>query len=1271
MKRLALPFLAALAAWSCAEPAGPRSLVQADALAKSDLSGVWYFRQTVVGVPFTTGFTFVGEQGEAGMEKIRWDVQEDVLVARRAYEYVTGSEKGLDGASTDAEGNYLGAPVAAWRIRSHFDIIREYNPSTGEEYDRLVESQERKWFERRFIRVDWSENLVNNFDFLVDWSSPNVQPVKQEPVRYYVADPKDPDAFKLERPADDQPASYLEVTHKIFASPESYTFEDGTSFPLCWLEYSTQDCNAQEIKIRDSFVRAEPRDYEPEAYDDRDMERFGFFTNERKTWNRQYGLTDSGRLRLLNRFNLWHHSLSDTLCRTDADCGAPAPGVRCVTEIPEPKIAPTGALSGVCALPYAVRNLEDPKNPGSRDLGPRPIVFHVNDAFPEDLKDAARELERQYDAAFRNLVEKASGRTVSSPAFVLCVNNPVRQGDPALCGAPGSNPKIGDLRTSFLYWVDTPTSAGLLGYGPNNADPETGEAISANAFVYGAQVDTYAAWARDLVRVVNGDLSPQSMLSGQAVRDWVKTARFGTRYQAADAQAMANAMDTRWVQGLPRKPSVRKGNTRQLKEMARARAAELARTPALQGAPGLAAQRLSRLEGTDVEQRLVTPDLQLARGLDPFVPLGAKQVKPLDTMNPERTRLLKRLRRRLSAHGVDLAASLDDSVLGFAVKQKGADPQVVWKKIREQVFLSTALHEVGHTLGLRHNFAGSYDAMNYPRTYWDLRTANGTKQPRPRYLDPESQAEITGITLPNGLQAGEAEFMQSSIMDYGANFNSDIHGLGKYDVAALKFGYGRMVEVFNTTRDVYALGALQASVTYGEALPVMVDCQGQDFTSVHYTRLPQVVDLESRSDVPWRDLKQSVLATQCAYPDAVLHDAQNRLMVPYKFCSDEFEGASTGCEAYDRGADVYEVASAIMSNYRNYYVFDAFRHERLGFNPDEYLDRVWGRYFESLRNMMQFYVLNRAYYEDAAPDDGQPTNFWRSPDKWGPYTVAVTQGFDFLGEVLLTPEPGPYHLYSGNDGRESYYLDEYGQGAPAFTLGLGQGRYFETQWDYDSGYYWYERVNLVGSFLDKVAAIAELTDPETYFIGKDVAADLRQYSINYYRLFPKQITDVWAAALTDRWDRLAPVFDGTRYQYRPISQPIVTPTGNTRPVDPYLGFTVQLWMASLGVALIPATYDFEFQDSARVWIAGTGNAYTTLLPTVAYQDPWSGKQYVAISYKDGVIETGIAARMIARANELKGMLDPQDPYVEQELRGYVQLLESLRSIDELYANPVY
>src|SRR5207244_1733850 len=123
---------------------------------------------------------------------------------------------------------------------------------------------------------------------------------------------------------------------------------------------------------------------------------------------------------------------------------------------------------------------------------------------------------------------------------------------------------------------------------------------------------------------------------------------------------------------------------------------------------------------------LINGELLLARGLDPRTDAGRvdlARAAPLSLVSPETARFIRRERRRLGAKGVDLQESFDDAVLGIAMQQKGKDPQEVWKKLRVEIFRSTAEHETGHTLGLRHNFAGSFDAINYPKMYWDLRTA--------------------------------------------------------------------------------------------------------------------------------------------------------------------------------------------------------------------------------------------------------------------------------------------------------------------------------------------------------------------------------------------------------------------------------------------------------------------------------------------------------------------------------------------------------------------
>ncbi len=179
---------------TCAKEREPRSFVQPNAIKRSDLEGTWYYVQTVTDSPPSNGAAFVGVSSD--LMKIKFDVQENTLYARRAYEQINNSE---DAKARDAKG-YLGQPLAAWRIEGHFDVIRDYNATTGEETNKIIESQERPWTQREFLRVDWSKNLITDYSGigLQLWFSD----AKVEPVSYWESDPSHPDAIHFERATD-------------------------------------------------------------------------------------------------------------------------------------------------------------------------------------------------------------------------------------------------------------------------------------------------------------------------------------------------------------------------------------------------------------------------------------------------------------------------------------------------------------------------------------------------------------------------------------------------------------------------------------------------------------------------------------------------------------------------------------------------------------------------------------------------------------------------------------------------------------------------------------------------------------------------------------------------------------------------------------------------------------------------------------------------------------------------------------------------------------
>ncbi len=312
----------ALFVGGCADERPPRSFVQPNVIKKADLAGTWYYIQTVTDAPPTSSFMFIGNSSE--LMKIKFDIQEKTLYARRAYEQIVGSEDQY----TQDPAKYFGQPVAAWAISSQFDIIRDYNPTTGEELNKIIESTERPWNEREFVRVDWSTNLIGADDvvglginfFFEDGAS-------VESASYWESDPTSPDAFHMERAdasdTDFSPgeANYLDITNKWVVSPtiEQICYEENGvtqcfSAPKCFLAYQTDDCASQIVKVRHAFAKISPKhDFEPRNWDGVQMQLFGIWDVglNRLTYNRQYGVTNSGIVRHAARFNVWQKSFAD------------------------------------------------------------------------------------------------------------------------------------------------------------------------------------------------------------------------------------------------------------------------------------------------------------------------------------------------------------------------------------------------------------------------------------------------------------------------------------------------------------------------------------------------------------------------------------------------------------------------------------------------------------------------------------------------------------------------------------------------------------------------------------------------------------------------------------------------------------------------------------------------------------------------------------------------------------------------------------------------
>jgi len=314
--------LAAGGAVGCAEERPPINRVQPDALAKSFFVGAklddttddpeFYSQSTIIDVGYGAAqdglFASTYAQPVARM---KWTIQEDLLIGRLTYERIANSDgKGAGAATSD------GVIVAVYPIRSHFDIRRDYNPTTGEESNVVVENgSDRPWYQREYMRVDWSRNLnVDSYDFDTLSLIGVFGGIQYEPLSYYVNDPNDEDA-----PHFDVESGYFDVTNKAFARPKLIdlsSFGWGIdSLPACFLDNDFMhgtapagSCNPVEITLRQSFKRVVDKDYEPADWDGFRFQSYGAFTSDRKGFARNYGMTDTHEHRFINRYNVWEKS---------------------------------------------------------------------------------------------------------------------------------------------------------------------------------------------------------------------------------------------------------------------------------------------------------------------------------------------------------------------------------------------------------------------------------------------------------------------------------------------------------------------------------------------------------------------------------------------------------------------------------------------------------------------------------------------------------------------------------------------------------------------------------------------------------------------------------------------------------------------------------------------------------------------------------------------------------------------------------------------------
>ena len=706
-----------------------------------------------------------------------------------------------------------------------------------------------------------------------------------------------------------------------------------------------------------------------------------------------------------------------------------------------------------------------------------------------------------------------------APVFVLC-HNPVSAGDHPACGKTGLVVRQGDLRYHTVLNIPQPQTPSAWGIMVDANDPLTGEKLSGSMNIWTAVTDQAAQQLVDLVRYANGELTTAAVTNGTYVQDWVagnKLATGGalptlsraqvnqrlsglTSLGGADFQARADA---------PVSPEVRA-----LLDAGRVRVLDAqARNDVQSPSQAKLLATLSLARNTAVETPLLNGPMMQLSGFSAGSALQGNltdRVSPFGLNNPKMRAHLHELRENaLAARGacvVDeapeptamsgladiLAAKFPKTTMNGAPEtpeQTRVRTDAMFNYVRNRYHYAVLAHEMGHSVGLRHNFVSSSAPLFYRPQYWQLRTKNGkvTKPCTdavddgatcvgPRYWDPvtaEEQSQLIWM------------WMHSSVMDYPGDSSQDFLGLGAADFASARFFYGDNVSEYTAPayklRSPVGIGIAAATDTFGGLVGIRYGLPGasgslQDF---HYSQLQNNYSVISacqpvtaKAPEGWDESKDGVwnavldgkivsvdgVPTKCRqqpvdyvgytqlraataaesggrYSGGPNVDTANlRLRVPYAFATDHW--ADTGNASvfrHDNGADAYEQAQFFITVQENRHIFDNYRRGRTGFSLIGAADRSFSRYSQKLQGLSGGVGFLASIYRDIGTNQGY------SFDSLWPIIVketaqenalAATLAFDHFTRQLARPEPGPHYRRAAAFGDPVFHSatdpDDYG-----------------------------------------------------------------------------------------------------------------------------------------------------------------------------------------------------------------------------------------------------
>lgn len=312
------------------------------------------------------------------------------------------------------------------------------------------------------------------------------------------------------------------------------------------------------------------------------------------------------------------------------------------------------------------------------------------------------------------------------------------------------NRKAGDLRNSMIVLIEDLASP-LLGYGPTVANPRTGEIIQGHVNMYKGSLESYAPYTYDSLRFLEEQNRRLDSNLPAGVKSLIE--------KQSPTLSVAEMINSDKIHNPEKRTAVASRNFNP------ERAVKFAEQPRKRNDKERLASKFEKIskEGslsTEQEKKALRDSLTLVQDrVKIFELLSKNSVYTVDMFN------FDNLGKEALPEIEQVKDVRDEYGRLKAWEILSIDQQRQLTEILvTHAYVPTLVHEMGHNLGLRHNFSGSVDKANF--------------------YDEHDSREL-----------GIRESRYSSIMDYAYSSLNELSTLGPYDIAALKFAYNREVKM--------------------------------------------------------------------------------------------------------------------------------------------------------------------------------------------------------------------------------------------------------------------------------------------------------------------------------------------------------------------------------------------------------------------------------------------------------------------------------------------